>query len=105
MTKPKDKISYHNTYTGARVYPYDWQLKLQKGVYFRIVTEYYPTVYGVILESLQEKGYFLVQAYGERYPRGRKAVVCVVEPTRILTEEEFRAASARHWKTVEGEVQ
>ncbi|MCL4272057.1 MAG: hypothetical protein KJZ72_21045 [Anaerolineales bacterium] len=105
MTKPASQISYHNYYTGARVYPYDWQLKLQKGSYFRIVTEYYPTVYGVILETLSEKGYFRVQAYSERIPYGHKAILCIVEPTRILTQQEFEEARTRHWNTVEGEVQ
>jgi hypothetical protein len=105
MTKPKSQTSYHNAFTGVQVYPYDWQLKLQKGSYFQIVSEYIPTIYGVILEPLREKGFFLVRAYSERCLCGNKAILCVVEPTRILTQQEFEEARARHWKTVEGEVQ
>lgn len=105
MKKPRSQTSYYNRMTGAHVYPYDWQLKLQKGCYFRIVSEYIPTIYGVILEPLREKGFFVVRAYSERCLGGNKAILCVVEPTRILTEQEFEEAKARHWKTVEGEVQ
>jgi len=105
MTKPRSQTAYHNYYTGARVYPYDWQLKLQKGCYYRIVTECNPTVYGEILETLQENGFFLVLAYSESLPDGHKVVQCIVEPTRILTQQEFEEARARRWKTVEGEVQ
>ena len=105
MTKPRSQTSYYNRMTGAQVYPYDWQLKLQKGSYYRIISEYIPTIYGVILESLREPGYFLVRAYSEWCLGGNKAIMCVVEPTRILTEREFEEARARHWKTVEGEVQ
>jgi len=105
MTQPRSKTLYHNYYTGAQVYPYDWQLKIQNGDYFRVVTEYYPTVYGVILEPLREIGYYKVQAYSKRYPHGHKSVLCIVEPTCLLTEQEFEAARARRWKTVEGEIQ
>ena len=62
MTKPASQTSYHNFYTGARVYP-------------------------------------------ERIPYGHKAILCIVEPTRILTQREFEEARTRHWNTVEGEVQ
>lgn len=105
MTKPGTQPSYHNDYTGAQVHPYKWQLKLHKGCYYRIVTEYHPTVYGQILETLSEKGFFLVLAYSESLPDGHKVVQCIVDPTRILTQQEFEEARARHWKTVEGEVQ
>ncbi len=93
MTKPRSQTAYHNYYTGARVYPYDWQLKLQKGSYYRIVTECNPTVYGEILETLQENGFFLVLAYSESLPDGHKVVQCIVEPTRILTGRPSKAKS------------
>jgi hypothetical protein len=105
MTKPRSQTAYHNYYTGARVYPYDWQLKLQKGSYYRIVSEYIPTIYGEILEFLREPGYFLVRSYSEWCLDGEEGPLRIVEPTRILTQQEFEEARARHWKTVEGEVQ
>ena len=87
------------------MYPYGWQLKIQKGDYFRVVTEDYPTVYGQILEPLREIGYYKVKAYSKRYPYGHKSVLCIVEPTRILTMQEFEEARARRWERIEDEVQ
>jgi hypothetical protein len=105
MTKPRTQPSYHNYYTGVRVHPYKWQLKLQKGCYYRIVTECNPTVYGEILEALREVGYYHVRAYSEWCLDGEEGPLRIVEPTRILTQKEFEEARARRWKTVEGEVQ
>jgi len=78
---------------------------LKKGSYFRIVSEYYPTVYGVILKPFRVIGYYSVLVYSEWCLEGEDGCICIVEPTRILTREEFEEAGARHWKTVEGEVQ
>ena len=36
-----------------------------------IVSEYIPTIYGVILESLREIGYYRVRAYSEWCPGGQ----------------------------------
>jgi hypothetical protein len=105
MTKPRSRTAYRNYYTGALVYPYDWQLKLQKGSYYRIVSEYYPTIYGVVTEAFREPGYYLVLAYSEWSLDGDEGTLRIVEPTRLLTKQEFEEARARHWKTVEGEVQ
>jgi hypothetical protein len=105
MTKSRSQTAYYNSYTGALVYPYDWQLKIQKGDYFRVVTEYYPTVYGEILEAFREIGYYRVWAYSEWCLGGEEGTLLIVEPTRVLTQQEFEEARARRWKTVEGEVQ
>ncbi len=105
MTKPRSQTAYYNHYTGALVYPYDWQLKIQKGDYFRIVSEYYPTVYGEILDPLREIGYYRVRVYSEWCLDGEEGTLRIVEPTRILTQQEFEEARALRWKTVEGEVQ
>jgi len=103
--KKKNKRTYYNVLTGAQVYPYDWQLKLQKGSYYEIVSECFPTIYGFIFEPFREKGYFHVRAYSEWCPGGQEGTLCVVEPTRILTRQEFEAARARCGKTLEIEVQ
>ena len=105
MMKPRSQTSYYNFFTGARVYPYDWQLKLQKGSYFRIVSEHIPTIYCVIIEPLREIGYYRVLAYSERCLDGEKGIFPIVVPTRILTRQEFEEARAQRWKTVEDEVQ
>jgi hypothetical protein len=105
MTKSRSQTAYYNSYTGALVYPYDWQLKIQKGDYFRVVTEYYPTVYGEILEPFREVGYYHVRAYSEWCLGGQEGTLCVVEPTRILTQKEFEEARSQCWKTEEVEVQ
>jgi hypothetical protein len=105
MTKPRSQTSYYNRLTGALVYPYDWQLKIQKGDYYEIVSEYIPTIYGMILEPFREIGYYRVRAYSSQCPGGEEGALRIVEPTRILTQREFEEAKARRWQTVEGEVQ
>lgn len=105
MTKSRSQTSYYNDLTGALVYPYDWQLKLKKGSYFRIVSEHIPTIYCEVIEPFREIGYYRVMAYSEQCLGGEKGIFPIVVPTRILTQQEFEEARARRWKTVEGEVQ
>ena len=105
MKNQGEQQRYYNFFTGAMVYPYDWQWKLRKGDYFRILSEHIVAVYGEVLETLPQKGYFRVKAYSVRIPNGHKAVLCVVDPTRILTRQEFEEAKARGWRPREDEVQ
>lgn len=108
MTK-KTVQTYYNFLTGARVTPDDWQMKIKKGNYYEIVTENLPIIYGVILEAVREKGYFRVRAYSAWCPYGQEGSLCVVEPTRILTRQEFERARAQRWKveeeTAEADIQ
>jgi hypothetical protein len=105
MTKPRDPTYYFNRMAGAWVIPDDWQMKLKKGDYYEIESECAPTIYGEILESFREMGFYRVQAYSTRCLGGEKGKLLIVVPTRPLTRQEFEEARARHWKTVEGEVQ
>jgi hypothetical protein len=105
MMKNQGEQRYYNTFTGAMAHPYDWQWKLRKGSYFRILSEYIVAVYGQVLETLPQKGYFRVMAYSAVIPVGHKSVLCVVEPTRLLTRREFEEAKARGWRPREDEVQ
>ena len=100
MTKKADQ-TYYNFLTGAQVTPDDWQMKIKKGNYYEIVTENLPIIYGVILETAREKGYFRVRAYSKWCPDGEEGILCVVEPTRILTRQEFERARTQRWKTEE----
>lgn len=105
MTNSRGQTQYYNRLTGALVYPYDWQLKLQKGDCYQIITEYFPAIYGVILEPLRDIGYYDALGYSTRHPNGTGGVLCIVDPTSLLTRDEFEAARARGWEPLEGEVQ
>jgi hypothetical protein len=65
------------------------------------VSENLPTIYGVLLEPFREKGYYHVRAYSAWCPGGEEGTLCVVEPTRILTRQEFEHARTRRWKVEE----
>ena len=107
MIKKTDQTYYYNALTGARVAPYDWQMKIKKGDYYEIESASfaYPDIYGVILETMEKKGYFRVQAYSAWCIGGQKGVLCVVEPTRLLTLQEFEKARDLRWKVVEENVE
>ena len=93
--------TYYNYLTGAWVYPYDWQTKIRKGDYYEIVTENLPVIYGFILEASHKTGYFRVLAYSAWCLHGQVGTVCVVDPTRMLTCEEFEYARSQRWKVEE----
>jgi hypothetical protein len=101
MAKTRSQTSYHNFYTGARVYPYDWQMKLRKDDYFEIVSECIPTIYGQILEVSHKNGCFLARVFSIRCLLGEEGSFWIVEPTRILTLQEFEYARQKHWKVEE----
>jgi hypothetical protein len=97
---------YYNFLTGALVVPDHWQMKIRKGTYYEIVLESpYPMIYGVILDITQERGYFWVRAYSTWCPDGEEGMLCIVEPTRMLTKREFVRAQQRRWKTEEQSVE
>ena len=99
--KPRNQTLYYNALTGVQVTPDEWQAKIKKGDHYEIVTECFPTIYGEILEPFREKGYYRVHAYSEWCPDGQEGTLCIVEPTRILTRQEFEKARIRQWKTEE----
>ena len=103
MAKKTDQ-TYYNFLTGAWVFPYDWQAKIRKDDYYEIVTENLPVIYGVVLEASHKKGHFRVRAYSAWCLNGQEGTMCVVEPTRILTREEFEYARTRRWKVEEVEA-
>jgi hypothetical protein len=105
MMTNRSKQTFYNALTGAHVTPYDWQTKIKKGDHYEIVSECFPTIYGVILEPFREVGYYHVRAYSEWCLGGQEGTLCVVEPTRILTQQEFEEARSQYWKTEEVEVQ
>ena len=105
MAKPRNEIYYYNCLTGAEVFPDDWQAKIKKGNHYEIVSENFPTIYGVILEPFREIGYYRVQSYSAWCVEGELGTVCIVEPTRLLTREEFEYARTQRWNLVEVEVE
>ncbi len=98
MAKKTAQTYYDNALTGARVVPEDWQMKIKKGDCYEIASEPYPTIYGEILDAMDEKGRFPVQTYSALCPDGQQGILWVVEPTRILSREEFEYARAQSWK-------
>jgi hypothetical protein len=105
MTNPRGQTQYYNRLTGALVYPHEWQWKLRKGDHYQIITEYFPAIYGVVIEALRDIGYYTAVGYSTWYPNGTGGVLCIVDPTRLLTQAEFEAAQARGWEPLEDEVQ
>ena len=96
-------LSYFNALTGAEVRPDEWQMKLRKGDFYEINTgdQSFPPIYGEILDG-PEKGYFKVKAYSQWCPEGQQGLLCLVEPTRKITRDEFEVARGSKWKTCEG---
>ena len=104
MTKRRSQ-TFYNPMVGAEVIPDDWQAKIKKGDYYEIVSENLPTIYGVLLEPFREKGYYHVRAYSAWCPCGEEGMLCIVEPTRILTRQEFEYARTRRWKVEEEAIE
>ena len=104
MAKNIDQ-TYYNFLTGAWVLPYDWQEKIRKGDYYEIVTENLPVIYGMVLEASHKNGHFRVRAYSAWCLNGQEGTMCVVEPTRILTLQEFEYARQKRWKVEEETVE
>ncbi len=100
MTKQPDQ-AYYNRYMGAWALPYRWQKKIRKDNFYEIVTETRPVIYGVILEASQTTGCFRVLSYSTWCPDGEKGIICIVDPTRMLTRQEFEYARTQHWKVEE----
>ena len=97
MSRRPFRTYYYNRLTGAPVTPDHWQTKIKKGDYYEAASETI-VIYGEILGAALEKGYFHALAYSVWFPNGNEARVCVVEPTRILTKQEFEYARSCRWK-------
>ncbi|MBI1793367.1 MAG: hypothetical protein HYR70_04160 [Chloroflexi bacterium] len=91
--------SYFNALTGAQTVPTAWQKNLKDGDFYEIAPvdgSAFPTIYGKILE-VRDEGFFWVKAYSAWCPQGEEGLLCIVEPTRRITQEEFRAAAENNF--------
>lgn len=112
-------MKFKHIFTGQWIEPEEWQANLRVGDYYRIDQPVamlaptgnpreiqrkfqVPTVYGR-LESAEgcPPGYFYARGYSQWCPTGEIGLVCIVEPTRQLTQEEFEQARAAGWPVKE----
>lgn len=111
-------MQFINIFTAQTVTPAGWQLALKPGDYYCIaqpvvaivdlatgVAENYglndvPAVYGRIEKPIPNApGNFWVKAYSQWSPKGESGLMCICDPTHLLTEEEFSQAKANGWPT------
>lgn len=101
-------MKFRHMITGEMVEPTDWQLGLQVGDYYRTdqsvamvgetIFDNIPTIYGHIESDEEcEPGWFLVRAYSQWCLKGELGLMCIIEPSCKLTQEEFEAARAAGW--------
>jgi hypothetical protein len=100
----KTKKLYYNSLTGFNIAPEDWQERLKAGDFFElepIEGAAYPTIYGEILQGIGN-GYFKAVSFSKWCPSGQVGKVCLVEPTRQISKEEFEAARTAQWEEPDG---
>ena len=101
-------MKFYNQITRQIIYPAAWQLDLKVGDYYCIENpqgavgdEIFagPTIYGQIEsdKDIPRPGFFWVHGYSQWAPTGELGLFNICEATRLLTEEEFKAARAAHW--------
>ncbi len=96
---------YINALTGFQVAPQPWQKKLKAGDYYEIEPldgSAFPVIYGLILKEICS-GYLWVKAYSIWCVDGEEGSLCIVEPTRRITKEEFDMAQNNNWQKAEGD--
>jgi hypothetical protein len=91
---------FFNALAGAQVAPAKWQSQLKSGDYYVIESfvPSLPSIYGQIIKPTRERGYFRVKAHSAWYAEGEEGILCIVEPTRKLTQAEFEAARKKNWR-------
>ena len=98
-------MKFMHLLTGQPVETEPWQDALKVRDFYAIENptlwaggEFIPTlppVYGHILSNEDcEPGFFWAEAYSQVCPEGEVGLFCIVEATRLLTEDEFHAALA-----------
>lgn len=111
-------MKFKHIFTGQWIEPEAWQADLQVGDHYYIEqpqamllstnnpdefqSKYQtPPVYGRI-ESAENcpTGYFYVEGFSQWCPEGEHGLMCIVEPSRKLTPEEFERARAAGWPTI-----
>ena len=100
-------FTFHNQITGETLVAADWQQALKVGDYYIIEHPVFmvdgmslpaPTVYGRIASNAGcEPGFFLVEAHSQLCPEGETGLMCICEPTRQLTRQEFESAMKKNW--------
>jgi hypothetical protein len=109
------KLVFKNRITGEENSPQEWQAALQPGDCYIIECPvgyidtnpfHQPTIYGEIIGTddphdswvlSQHPGYRLVRGYSVCCEDGESGLMCIVDPTRLLTREEFEEARQQGW--------
>ena len=95
--------TFFNALTGAQTQPLPWQKELRVGDYYEIAPldgSTYPTIYGQILE-VRDEGFFWVKTHSAWCLQGIESLLCIVEPTRKISQAEFDIARMNDWKSSE----
>jgi hypothetical protein len=107
------QVPFYNMITGQTISPKPWQEHLRPGDYYMIENPIIglvspnrvdaqevndAPVYGIIIGAEDcEPGYFWVRAYSILCPGGEEGVMCIVDPTRVISREEFETARRNGW--------
>jgi hypothetical protein len=109
------ELVFKNRITGEENSPQEWQAALHPGDcyviecpigYINTTSFHQPTIYGEIIGTddphdlwflSQRPGYRLVKGYSLNCEDGESGLMCIVDPTRLLTREEFEEARQQGW--------
>ena len=109
------ELVFKNRITGKENSPQEWQAALQPGDcyviecligYINTTPFHQPTIYGEIIRTddlhdlwvlSQRPGYRLVKGYSLKCEDGESGLMCIIDPTRLLTREKFEEARQQGW--------
>lgn len=107
-------LKLYDTRTGVYVYSQPWQDAIKPGDYYliqrpcigvsaggetKMAEKLTIPVFGEILNADDcDPGFFNVHAYSAMCPDGEYGFISILDPTRILTAEQFDAARQANWR-------
>ncbi len=95
--------TYWNAFTSIETKPQKWQTKLHQGDYFVIDDRIGNTIlYGRLESRPNEKGMFQTALFSAQATQGNSTSICIVEPTRKISEYEFEKAKKQGWTKKQG---
>ncbi len=98
MTQPgATLLMFIHQPTGKVITPTDWQRALKPGDHCIMQRSPEPPVYMRIISAHTHPGWFVMECFTTAMPGGYADLLCIVQPTGLLTEDEFEQAHERGW--------